>query len=101
MEISRSIEHKLRAALTPSYLQIDNESHLHHQSLSAESHFKIQIVADSFQNKSRLERHRQVQSILKEEILLIKAYSLVTLSPDEWVTEKEKKFRSPTCAGHE
>lgn len=68
-----AIETKLRSALNPAVLQVTNQSHMHRGhagvqgSTSSETHFDIVIVSESFTGMSRLERHRTVNRILKEE----------------------------------
>ena len=99
MLIAESIRTKISNKLHPRYLNIVNESALHHGTKGNETHFKIEIVSDEFENLKRLERHRLVQSILKDEINLIKAFSLHPFTLTEW-EKKEKVFeRSPRCRG--
>ena len=49
-----------------------NESHLHagHRSSpgTGESHFRVLIVSDAFAGKSRVERHRIVNEVLRDEL---------------------------------
>ena len=61
-----------------------SEDHRGHQSFKedVESHFEIIIVADKFYNTNKIERHRIVNKVLKEEFLsdlhsvTLKAYSI-------------------------
>jgi BolA family transcriptional regulator, general stress-responsive regulator len=88
MSVESAIRDKLTRALRPTRLEIANESHLHaghHGSPgTGESHFRVLIVSGEFAGKSRLERHRMVNTTLVEELkgklhaLAIKAYA-----PDE------------------
>jgi BolA protein len=63
---------KLMVALRPSRLDLVNESHLHegHASSpgSGESHFRLLIIAEAFAGKSRVERHRIVNDVVKDEL---------------------------------
>ncbi|APJ02421.1 BolA family protein [Silvanigrella aquatica] len=99
MSIKSSIETKLQEKLKPIYLKVENESHRHSVPKGSESHFRIEIVSPSFENKSLLIRHRFVNEIIKEEISKIRACSLHTLTQEEWDKKNGKMERSPTCAG--
>ncbi len=70
--IARTIREKLVQAFSPDALDIVDESHLHHghagRHPEGESHFRIHIVSDAFQDKRRIERHRMVNRALAEEL---------------------------------
>ena len=58
---------RLEKALSPSFLQIDDDSHLHVGHAGAKSglgHFTVTVGASSFGGKSRLEKHRLVYDAL-------------------------------------
>jgi BolA family transcriptional regulator, general stress-responsive regulator len=61
----------LKEHLSPSNLQVINDSHQHagHSASpgTGDSHYQIIIVSNVFQDKSRLEIHRIVNSLLKDE----------------------------------
>ena len=66
------ISNKLQEAFTPESLQVADESHLHeghagHQP-SGETHFRVYIVSQAFKGKSRVERHRMINSVLAAEL---------------------------------
>ncbi|MGQ7794271.1 BolA family protein [Faunimonas sp. B44] len=72
MTMKTRIETKLTEALAPRRLTVVDESHLHaghagHRP-GGETHFRIEIVSDAFEGKSRLERHRQINAILAAEL---------------------------------
>jgi BolA protein len=54
--------------LSPTALQVDDESHLHagHGGWreGGETHFRIDVVSQAFAGKSRVERHRMVNELL-------------------------------------
>ena len=67
------IEAKLTAALRPQSLVVIDESHRHaghghHHHPEGETHFRVEIVSDAFEGKSRIERHRMVNALLAEEL---------------------------------
>ena len=72
MSVATTIEAKLRDALEPTYLKIDDQSNLHAGHLGAteggESHFAVEIVSDEFLGMDRLARQRLVNKILAEEL---------------------------------
>lgn len=72
MTVEATIRTKLAAAFRPLSLEIINESHLHHghhgSPGTGESHFRVHIVAEGFAGKSRVERHRLVNEVLKDEL---------------------------------
>ena len=75
------IRERLTRAFTPEHLNIIDESHLHagHASAGGAGHFTVEIVADAFDGKNLIERHRlvydAVDDIMNTEIhaLSIKA----------------------------
>ena len=92
MTVAESLGQKLRDALSPSRLDIHNESDRHvghagHDG-SGESHFRITVVAERFVGQSRLQRQRLVYDALAEELAgPIHALSLRTLTPQEAASE--------------
>jgi len=75
-------------ALRPTRLDVINESELHagHRNSpgTGESHFRILVVSDVFSGKSRVERHRLINDLLKDELAGgIHALALSTLAPGE------------------
>jgi len=83
-----TIRRKLAQALQPLMLEIVNQSRLHAGHAgddgSGESHFKVTVASASFNGKSRVERQRMVYDLLKEEMAVIHALSLKTVSADEY-----------------
>ncbi len=67
-----TIGNKLRQAFTPESLQVDDESHLHEGHAGhrpgGETHFRVYIVSAAFKGKSRVERHRMINSALAAEL---------------------------------
>lgn len=84
------LKEKLLVALLPVRLDVVNESAMHagHRSSpgTGESHFRILIVSEAFQGKSRVERHRMVNEVLKGDVgVAIHALALSTYAPGEKV----------------
>ena len=82
------IEERLRRALEPQALQINDDSAAHagHAGVrEGGSHFSVSIVSRHFTGKSLLQRHRLVYGALQD--LLpgeIHALSIKTFSPEEF-----------------
>lgn len=87
----KRIREKLMVALEPIRLDVVNESELHagHRSSpgTGESHFRVLVVSEKFAGRSRLERHRLVNEVLKEEMTKIHALALSALAPGEQVRQ--------------
>ena len=99
MSMQTTIEQKLSAELEVDYLQVDNESHLHNVAPGAESHFKVTIVSNSFDDQILIKRHRAVNQILQQEMQQIHALALHTLTPLEWQARGGLVADSPKCRG--
>jgi BolA protein len=72
MVMKDTISNKLQEAFTPESLQVVDESHLHEGHAghrpSGETHFRVYIVSDAFKGKTRVERHRMINSALAAEL---------------------------------
>jgi BolA family transcriptional regulator, general stress-responsive regulator len=85
MSTKDTIINKLREAFSPESLDVSDESHLHEghsgHRPGGETHFRVYIVASAFEGKSRIERHRMINSTLAAELagsvhaLAIKAHA--------------------------
>jgi len=66
------ITKKLTEAFAPESLRVEDESHLHaghagHRP-GGETHYRVYIVSDAFRGKSRIDRHRAVNTALAAEL---------------------------------
>lgn len=82
------IEQRLRAALAPLRLEVEDESAKHAGHAGAREgggHYDVTIVAAQFAGKSLLQRHRLVYDALGEAMRKedIHALSIHALAPDE------------------
>jgi len=72
VSVRSHIEEKLARALQPESLRVVDESHLHAGHAGSrpggETHFRVYLVAAAFKGKSRVERHRMVNTVLAEEL---------------------------------
>lgn len=87
-QVSERMENKLTEAFAPTALEIIDESHLHRGHAGApdggESHFRVRIVSKRFDGMGRLQRQREVNAVLREELSgPVHALSIQALSPGE------------------
>ena len=85
MSTEQTMRDQLMVALEPIRLDVVNESHLHAGHAGSpgtgESHFKLLVVAKIFEGRSRVDRHRLVNTavadLLKHKVhaLAIQAYA--------------------------
>ncbi len=82
-QLIENIEKKLVKKLAPERLEVIDESHLHAGHAGAreggESHFRLEIVSEKFDGKSRIECHRMVHKALEAEMRDIHALSISTI----------------------
>lgn len=88
MKIADTIEKRLIDALAPSHLELVDESALHAGHAGArpegESHFRLLIVSDQFEDRSRIERQRIIYHLMGDLMVTdIHALSIKALTPDE------------------
>ena len=72
MNIRESITEKLTEAFKPQNLRVEDESHKHEGHAGhrpgGETHFRVYIVSESFRGKSRIDRHRMINTVLAREL---------------------------------
>ena len=87
-KVATAIDSKLRAAFEPVRLAIEDESSKHHGHAGwregGETHFRVEIVSQAFDGKTRVARQRLVYAALKEELDAgLHALAMETLTPAE------------------
>jgi BolA protein len=88
MSVADTITEKLSEAFAPQSLSVVDESHQHeghagHRS-GGETHFRVYIVSSAFRGKSRLERHRMINSALAGELQSgVHALAIHAAAPEE------------------
>lgn len=99
MSIQTRIEDKLRSSLSPTVLEVTNESHMHNVPRGSETHFKVVIVSAEFEGKPLVSRHRLVYDALSEEMRGgVHALAITSKSPAEW-EDSPVALKSPPCMG--
>ena len=88
MTMESRIREKLARRFAPERLEVVNESHHHAGHAGSpgtgESHFAVAIVSAAFAGKSRVERHRLVNTELADELESgVHALAIKTHAPGE------------------
>jgi len=82
------------------YLEVLNESHMHSVPPNSETHFKVTVVSDAFQGKSKVARHQVIYHLLGGMMQQgLHALALHIYIPDEWREIQERSPDSPNCMG--
>jgi BolA protein len=86
--VAEIITEKLQMAFSPARLAVEDQSHMHKGHAGhrpgVETHFHVTIVSAAFDGVSRVQRHRMVTEVLKNEIgNPIHALALKTQTPEE------------------
>jgi BolA protein len=72
MRTADLITKKLTEAFTPQSLKVVDESHQHEGHAGhrpgGQTHFRVYIVSEAFEGKTRLERHRLINGALSGEL---------------------------------
>ena len=100
MRVRQIIETKLVEAFDPLHLTVDDESSNHNVPAGSESHFKVVIVAECFDDRRLIDRHRMVNAALAEELAgSVHALALHTYTPTGWRDRFGDTPMSPPCLG--
>lgn len=99
MTMQQRIEQRLQERFAPLHLEVIDESHMHNVPEGAESHFKVTLVSDQFDGQLLIKRHRAVNQALGEELGMIHALALHTMTPEEWFAKGGRSPDSPPCLG--
>lgn len=88
MTIAERIKQKLTDALSPSLIEVVDESEKHkgHGGYreGGETHFHVTVVSSEFEGKSRVDRQRMVYALLADEMAeRVHALALTTKAPSE------------------
>lgn len=84
------------AALSPTHLEVQDESHMHSRGL--ETHYKAVIACEAFDGQRLLQRHQLVYRTLGTLMAELHALALHTYTPCEWAVTAAAPA-SPGCRG--
>ena len=100
MSVQQNIEQKLTQGLSPSHIDVQNESANHNVPPGSESHFKVVLVANAFDGKPLVAQHRLVYEILADELASsVHALALHTYTTSQWAARDDTLHESPNCRG--
>lgn len=92
------LQTKLIEKFSPHFILVENESHRHSSELGGESHFKVVIVSDYFENITKISRHRQIYQLLSDEFHNgLHALSLHIYTLSEWELLEKVIPKSTSC----
>jgi BolA family transcriptional regulator, general stress-responsive regulator len=98
MQRAMAIQEKLSSAFAPSRLEVLNESDDHKGPPGRETHFRVVVVSNVFENKSLIARHKLVYAALGDELRAgLHALAIVTKTEIEW-EGAPNAGQSPHCA---
>jgi len=86
--VGHRITQKLHQAFLPSELEVIDDSNKHAGHAGSrpggETHFRVRIIAEAFDGKSRIDRHRMINTVLAEELAgPVHALAITALSEKE------------------
>ena len=92
MDRIAEIKSRLEYALSPTHIDIIDESHMHAGHAGAASgagHFSITVISDKFTGKSAIQRHRMVYLAVDDLMQTeIHALSINALAPNDKTPEE-------------
>jgi stress-induced morphogen len=99
VRVQTEIESTLQQQLSPTLLQVINESAMHSVPKNSETHFKVVVVSTAFSGRSAVERHRQVYEALAPLLRSgVHALTITARTPEEWAATPTVAA-SPPCLG--
>ncbi|RYH17342.1 BolA family transcriptional regulator [archaeon] len=89
MTTAQRLRHVLDESLGPlPHCELINESHMHNVPKGSETHFKLIIVSNAFENLPLVQRHRKVFHVVNKELQAnggtIHALSITAKTTAEW-----------------
>ena len=94
--IENQITDIINDKLSPSVLNIINESFMHNVPTESESHFKLIVVSDVFKDLASVKRHQLVYRTLDKIMDEIHALSIHAFDENEY-NENPVVIDSPNC----
>ena len=95
--IQNQIEQAIQTNFKITFFELINESHMHAEP-NPESHFKLTLVSEDFNDLNKVKRQQAVYRALVEQMPMFHALALHTYTKTEWealLTSPD----SPRCTG--
>jgi stress-induced morphogen len=98
--VQQRIESKLTSTFSPVHLSVINESFKHNVPRGAETHFNVTVVTSKFDGVPLIERHRQVNAALADELASgVHALAIAAKTPEQWSKSQQTPLTTPNCLG--
>lgn len=97
MSVEQNLAKKIVETFAPSFYQVLNESQ-NHAGPATDSHFKLTIVSEQFNDLALIKRHRLVNALFAQELTQIHALAMHTYTQDEWQKRQHNTPESPKCS---
>ncbi|EDV42002.2 uncharacterized protein Dana_GF17220 [Drosophila ananassae] len=103
--IESAMRKALNSQLKPVYLEVINESPQHNVPKYSESHFRVFVVSEKFNDLTLIKRHRLVNDTIKNALKeagfeFMHALSIEAKTPKQWEPEQEPEKSPPCMGGH-
>jgi len=99
VSVEQELIDRLSSEFEPSFLSVVNESHMHSVPENSETHFKIVVVSNKYQNMRLVKRHQSVYGLLPDLLQNpIHALSMHLFTEQEWKKDSTVQD-SPNCLG--
>lgn len=100
MKRETELKEMLETHFKCDFLEVVNESHQHSVPANSETHFKVTLVSDDFQGKTKVLRHQAVYKLVGELMNQgLHALALHLYLPEEWHSLNQVSPVSPNCMG--
>ena len=100
MQVKNTIEKKLSEAMGLLHMEVINESQNHNVPPNSETHFKVTLVSQEFNELGLVKRHQKIYGLLKDELAGgVHALALHTYTEQEWQDRHGSSPMSPPCLG--
>lgn len=101
-QVESQLRDRLQQSFDPHYMELTNESQQHAGYFSGkESHFKLTIVSEMFEDMRLVKRHQQIYQLAAGFLTSgggsIHALAIHAYTPQEW-QKQEHAPQSPVCA---
>ena len=97
MVIYETILQRLNKSFVTEHLFLENESFKHNVPPNSESHFKLVIVSNNFNDMPKVQRHQAIYSALSDVMNKIHALSIQAFTLDEY-KKNPVILESPDCS---
>jgi BolA protein len=100
MHVEDQLRRQVEEKFSPTWLELENESHQHSVPANAETHFRLVLVSEAFSGRRAVARHQLVYAELADLLAgPIHALAMHLYTPQEWAAREGAAPASPSCLG--